>query len=91
MLTATRLTYRINRFEVRAILVATGLSVVVSAIVLWWLRNSGYAACIAASGPPRSPASNSRISAAGRPGSRPCPGGWQGSSRSLPACSWAPR
>ena len=52
MLTATRLTYRINRFEIRAILVATGLSVVVSAIVLWWIRNSGYAACIASAGPP---------------------------------------
>jgi hypothetical protein len=46
MLTATRLTYRINRFEVRAVLVATVLSVVVSAIVLSWIRNSGYAACI---------------------------------------------
>lgn len=46
MLTATRLTYRINRFEVRAILVATVLSVAVSAIVLTWIRNSGYADCI---------------------------------------------
>ena len=51
MLTATRLTYRINRFEVRAILVATALSVVVSAIVIAWIRNSGYAACMEGSGP----------------------------------------
>ena len=46
MLTATRLTYRINRFEVRAILVATALSVIVSAIVIGWIRSSGYAACL---------------------------------------------
>lgn len=52
MLTATRLTYRINRFEVRAILTATILSVAVSAIVIAWLRNSGYAECIETAGPP---------------------------------------
>lgn len=46
MLTATRLTYRINRFEVQAILVATIASVVVSAVVLSWIRGSGYAACL---------------------------------------------
>lgn len=46
MLTATRLTYRINRFEIRSILVVTGLSVAVSAAVLAWIASSGYAACI---------------------------------------------
>lgn len=46
MLTATRLTYRINRFEVRAILVATAVSVIVSAVVIGWIRNSGYVDCI---------------------------------------------
>lgn len=46
MLTATRLTYRMNRFEVRVILIATALSVVVSAIVIGWIRNSGYIDCI---------------------------------------------
>lgn len=46
MVTATRLTYRINRFEVRAILLATIASVVVSAAVLSWIRGSGYAACL---------------------------------------------
>ena len=45
---ATRLTYRINRFEIRAILAATALSIVVSALVIWWLRTSGYAECIVA-------------------------------------------
>jgi hypothetical protein len=52
MLTATRLTYRINRFEIRAILIATILSVVVSALVISWIRSSGYAACIQTDGPP---------------------------------------
>lgn len=47
MLTATRLTYRINRFEIRVVLVATVLSVVVSAAVISWIRSSGYLACIA--------------------------------------------
>jgi ABC-type transport system involved in multi-copper enzyme maturation permease subunit len=51
MLTAMRLTYRINRFEIRAILLATALSVVVSAIVLAWMRNSGYNQCIQSEGP----------------------------------------
>lgn len=46
MLTAARLTYRINRFEVRAILTATILSVVVSAAVISWIRASGWAACL---------------------------------------------
>lgn len=46
MLTATRLTYRINRFEIRVILIATALSVVVSAAVIGWIRSSGYLACI---------------------------------------------
>jgi hypothetical protein len=52
MLTATRLTYRINRFEIRAVLAATILSVVVSAVVISWIRSSGYAACIQTDGPP---------------------------------------
>ncbi len=46
ILTATRLTYRINRFEIRAIVGATVLSAVVSAIVLTWLQRSGYVDCI---------------------------------------------
>ena len=50
MLAATRLTYRINRFEVRAVLVATILSVVVSAIVVGWIESSGYAKCIVTDG-----------------------------------------
>ena len=45
MLTATRLTYRINLFEIRAIGIATVLSVVVSAAVIGWLAQSGYASC----------------------------------------------
>jgi len=52
MLTATRLTYRINRFEIRAVLAATILSVLVSAVVISWIRSSGYAACIQTDGPP---------------------------------------
>ena len=46
MLTATRLTYRINRFEIRAILAATILSVVVTAATLSWMTSSGYASCV---------------------------------------------
>jgi hypothetical protein len=46
MLAATRLTYRINRFEIRAVLLATIVSVAVSALVIGWLRNSGYDSCI---------------------------------------------
>jgi hypothetical protein len=45
MLSATRLTYRINLFEIRAIVIATVLSVVVSAAVVAWLTQSGYATC----------------------------------------------
>jgi hypothetical protein len=45
ILTATRLTYRINRFELRAITLATLLSVVVSAAVVTWLAQSGYTTC----------------------------------------------
>jgi ABC-type transport system involved in multi-copper enzyme maturation permease subunit len=45
MLVATRLTYRINRFEIRAIVVATVLSVVVSAAVVAWLAQTGYSTC----------------------------------------------
>ena len=45
MLIATRLTYRINRFEILAIGVATVLSVVVSAAVVAWLTQSGYTTC----------------------------------------------
>jgi hypothetical protein len=50
MLTATRLTYRINRFEIRAILVATALSAIVSALVIAWIRNSGYLPCLTGDG-----------------------------------------
>jgi hypothetical protein len=46
MLAATRLTYRINRFEIRAILLATLLSVAVTTAVLAWINTSGYAACV---------------------------------------------
>jgi hypothetical protein len=46
MLTATRLTFRINRFELQAILLATLLSVVVSAIVIAWINTSGYGSCL---------------------------------------------
>ncbi|MEO8572062.1 MAG: hypothetical protein ABI553_10240 [Chloroflexota bacterium] len=46
MLTASRLTYRINRFEIRAILAATILSTVVTAAILTWMTSSGYAACV---------------------------------------------
>ncbi|HUQ79277.1 MAG TPA: hypothetical protein VM427_10470 [Patescibacteria group bacterium] len=46
MLNATRLTYRINRFEVRAMLTATAASVAVTAIVMSWIRSSGYAQCL---------------------------------------------
>jgi hypothetical protein len=45
MLVATRLTYRINRFEILAITIATVLSVVVSAAVVAWLTQSGYTTC----------------------------------------------
>jgi ABC-type transport system involved in multi-copper enzyme maturation permease subunit len=45
MLSATRLTYLINLFEIRAIVIATVLSVVVSAAVVAWLTQSGYASC----------------------------------------------
>jgi hypothetical protein len=47
MLTATRLTYRINRFEINAIAMATVLSAAVSAAILTWMTSSGYAACVA--------------------------------------------
>lgn len=46
ILTATRLTYRINRFEIQAIVAATALSAIVSAIVVTWLQRSGYVDCI---------------------------------------------
>lgn len=46
ILAATRLTYRINRFEIRAVLAATALSVVVSTLILVWINSSGYAKCI---------------------------------------------
>lgn len=46
ILTAARLTYRINRFEIQAIVAATVLSALVSAIVLSWLQSSGYVDCI---------------------------------------------
>jgi hypothetical protein len=46
MLTATRLTYRINRFEITVIAVATILSAAVTAAVLTWITASGYAPCV---------------------------------------------
>jgi hypothetical protein len=51
MLTMTRLTYRINGFEVRAILVATVISAAASAVMIGWLRSSGYADCLGGDGP----------------------------------------
>jgi hypothetical protein len=50
MLTATRLTYRISRFEFVAIVVAAIASVVVSAVVVTWIRQSGYLACMTSAG-----------------------------------------
>lgn len=50
MLTTTLMTFRIHRFEVRAILVATLLSVAVSAIVVAWIQTSGYAGCLVSDG-----------------------------------------
>jgi ABC-type transport system involved in multi-copper enzyme maturation permease subunit len=46
MLTAVRLTYRINRFEIRTVVAATILSAVVTVLVLAWMRNSGYDRCL---------------------------------------------
>lgn len=46
MLTATRLTYRINRFEIRTIAIATVLSAAVTAAILTWMTSSGYASCV---------------------------------------------
>jgi hypothetical protein len=40
------MTYRIHRFEIRAILFATLLSVAVSAIVVTWIETSGYGDCL---------------------------------------------
>ena len=45
MLVATRLTYRINRFEILAIAVATGLSVAVSAAIVAWLTQTDFMSC----------------------------------------------
>ena len=45
MLVATRLTYRINRFEILAIAIATLLSVVVSAAIVGWLTQTRFASC----------------------------------------------
>ena len=45
--TAARLTYRINRFEIRTIAIASVLSVAVSAAVVSWMSSSGYASCVA--------------------------------------------
>lgn len=47
MLTATRLTYRIDRFEIRAVAAATVLSAAVTAAILSWMTSSGYATCVA--------------------------------------------
>jgi len=46
MLTATRLTYRINRFEIGTILAIAAVSVAVTAAVLSWMTSSGYTACV---------------------------------------------
>lgn len=45
-LTSTLMTYRIHRFEIRAILFATLLSIAVSAIVVTWIEASGYGDCL---------------------------------------------
>jgi hypothetical protein len=45
MLVATRLTYRINRFEVLAIAIVTVLSVVVSAAIVAWLTRTDFMSC----------------------------------------------
>jgi hypothetical protein len=45
-LTSALMTYRIHRFEIRAILFATLLSVAVSAIVITWIETSGYGDCL---------------------------------------------
>jgi hypothetical protein len=50
MLTAARLTYRINRFEIHAIVIVTALSLAVSAAVIAWIRNSGYLPCLSGDG-----------------------------------------
>ena len=69
-LAATRLTYRINRFEIRAILVATIVSVAVSAAVIGWIADERLRrGAWSRTGRSRSPASSSRTSAAGRAGS----------------------
>jgi hypothetical protein len=52
MLTSTLMTYRIHRFEIRAILFATLLSVAVSAIVVTWIETSGYSGCLVTTGEP---------------------------------------
>jgi hypothetical protein len=46
VLTPALMTYRIHRFEIRAILFATLLSVAVSAIVVTWIETSGYGDCL---------------------------------------------
>lgn len=52
LLTSTLMTYRIHRFEIRAVLFATVLSVAVSAIVVTWIQTSGYGECIGRFEPP---------------------------------------
>lgn len=46
-LMAVRMSYRIGRFETRAIVAATVLAVAVSAVVVNWLERSGFVACYA--------------------------------------------
>ena len=46
MLTASRLSYRIHRFEIRAIVVAAAFSAAVTAAILTWISTSGYASCV---------------------------------------------
>jgi hypothetical protein len=45
------LTFRIHRFEMTVVIVATLLSVVVSAVVVTWLTTSGYRDCLSENGP----------------------------------------
>lgn len=49
-LSATRLTWRINRFEVRAIVIATIVATAVTAGVVNWMRSSGYVDCLVGGG-----------------------------------------
>jgi hypothetical protein len=45
------LTFRIQRFETTVVVAAAGLSVVVSALVIWLFTAGGYGQCLASDGP----------------------------------------